>query len=161
MPGRVIQSLRASLLAAPLSEAELRLLANCGRVLDYSPGQKILNDTGQDERLFILRQGQVQLHLVMWSEGGQCGGETIFNLEKAGEVFGWATWVRPDRITLEAQAVDQVSLVACDLDRLGDSQVFMKISQWMLQSLYGRLQESGLCPPNVRGLLKLKQLIQA
>jgi CRP-like cAMP-binding protein len=158
MAGKVIQTLRSSPLASLLSEAELRLLANCGRLVTFSPEQMILDGTGQDERLFVLRQGDVSLRLAMWSEGGLCGGDTTFNLEKAGDIFGWATWVRPDRITLEAQALDTVSLVALDLDRLGDSQVFFKVSQSMLQSLYARLQESGICPPNIQGLLRIKQL---
>ena len=158
MAGKVIQTLRSSPLVNLLSEAELRLLANCGRLVTFAPGQIILDALGQDERLFVLRRGQVKIYLAMWSEGGQCGGDTTFNLDRAGDIFGWATWVRPDRITLEAQALDPVSLVALDLDRLGDSQVFFKISQWLLQSLYARLQEGGICPPNIQGLLKLKQL---
>jgi hypothetical protein len=158
MAGKVIQTLRSSPLAASLSEAELRLLANCGRMLDLSSGQSILDATGLDERVFVLRQGSVSLRLAMWSEGGLCGGDTTFNLERVGDIFGWATWVRPDRITLEARALDAVSLVALDLDRMGDSQVFFKVSQWMLQNLYARLQESGICPPNIQGLLKIKQL---
>jgi hypothetical protein len=156
MAGKVIQTLRASPLATFLSEAELRLLSNCGRILDFYSTQSIVDAASKDERIFVLRQGQIKLELKMWSEGGKCGGESTFLLDAIGEIFGWASWFRPDRITIEAQALDPVSVVAFDLDRLGDSQVFLKISQWMSQSLYQRLQECGLCPPNVKGLLKLK-----
>jgi CRP-like cAMP-binding protein len=157
MAGKVIQTLRVSPLATLLTEAELRLLSNCGRILDFDPGQRILGDTDQDDRIFILRQGQVLLRLTMWSEGERCGGETSFSMDSTGEIFGWGSWIRPDRITLTAEAQSSIRLVALDLDRLGDSQVFFKLTQWMLQGLYRRLQEDGICPPNLQGLLKLKQ----
>lgn len=78
MAGIVIKTLRSCPLASLLREAELRLLANCGRLITA-------------ER-----------------------GETI-----------------------------------------------MKVSQRMLQVLYGVLQEHGLCPPNIRAWLKVKRLLLA
>ena len=161
MSGRVIQALRASPLATTLSEAELRSLAGCGRLCEYSPGQVILEADGRDERLFVLREGQVAVQLTMWSEGGACGGEATFELDRPGEPFGWVAWVRPDRIVASARAVSQVSLVALDLGRLQDWQTFWKVKQPMLLRLYARLQESGICPPNVQGLLRLQHLAQA
>jgi len=160
MSGKVLPVLRASPLAMTLSEAELRSLASCARIYEYSPGQVILEADGQDERLFVLRQGRVALQLTMWSEGGVCGGEATFELDRPGEPFGWAAWVRPDRIVASARAVSQVSLVALDLGRLKDWQTFWKVKQPMLLRLYARLQESGICPPNVQGLLKLKHELQ-
>ena len=160
MSGKVIQILRAGPLAAVLSEAELRLLANCGQVRDYAPGQVILKADGQDERLFIVRDGRVALRLTMWSDSGLCDGEARFDLATPGEPFGWAAWIRPDRIVMTAQALEATSLVAFDLDRLGDTEIFMKVGRQLILNLYARLQESGVCPPNVEGLLKLKRAMQ-
>jgi len=160
MSGKVISALRASPLATNLSEAELRSLAGCGRLYEYSPGQVILEADGRDERLFVLREGRVSVHLIMWSKGGACGGEAIFELNQAGEPFGWTAWARPDRIAASARTVGQVSLVALDLGRLKDWQTFWHAREWMLLKLYARLQESGICPPNVQGLLKLKHELQ-
>jgi CRP-like cAMP-binding protein len=161
MSGKVIKTLRASPLPAPLTEAEYLALANCGRIYEYAPGETILQANGQDERLFILRGGRVALYLVMWTEGGQCGGEATLELTLPGEAFGWATWVRPDRIAVSAHALEPVSLVALALEHLRDSQTFLKVSQRMVQNLYGRLQESGLCPPNIQALLRLGHVLGA
>ena len=161
MSGKVIQTLRDSQLMAVLSEAELRLLANCGQIRDYAPGQFILEPGGQDERLFILRQGRLALHLKMWSESGLCDGGDVLELVTPGELFGWAAWVRPDRIAVAAQALEATSLVAFDLERLGDTEVFTKVGQQLIVNLYARLQESGVCPPNVEGLLKLRRAVLA
>jgi CRP-like cAMP-binding protein len=156
MSGKVIQTLRASPLASVLSEAELRLLANCGRFYEYAPGDDILSADGPDERLFLLRQGRVTMHLTMPTETGQCSGEITTELALPGELFGWAGWMRPDRLGVSARASGSVSLVAIDLKKMNDTTTFLKVSQRVLQLLYARLQEFGLCPPNIQGLLKMK-----
>jgi len=160
MSGKVIQTLRTSPLAVALSEAESRSLASCARQHTYSPGQAILEADSLDERVFILREGRVTLHLSMWSEGETCGGEATFEVTRPGELFGWAAWVRPDRIGVSARAVTRVSLVALELERLKDWKTSWHVREWMLLRLYARLQESGICPPNVQGLLKLKHELQ-
>jgi CRP-like cAMP-binding protein len=161
MSGKVVQALRASPLATFLSEAELRMLANCGRIFEYAPDQNIGSADGQDERLFLLREGKVDLHLTVNTRTGQCSGEVHVELSSSGEPFGWAAWMRPDRVGVSARALGSVSVAAFDLARLGDSGTFLRLSQRMLQLLYARLQEYGLCPPNVRALLKMKHLLQS
>ncbi len=161
MSGEVIQTLRASPLLAPLTEAEYIALANCGRTQEYASGETILQAGGQDERMFILRDGRVALHLLMWTDGGECGGEATLELALPGAAFGWATWVRPDRIGVSAHVLEPVSAVVLELNRLEDPLVFLKLSQRMIQRLYGRLQETGLCPPNMHVLLKLGHMLDA
>jgi CRP-like cAMP-binding protein len=161
MAGKVIQTLRLSLLATVLSEAELRLLANCGRILTVGRGETILDVSGLDERFFLLREGRLSLHLVVWTESGQCGGEAILELASPAEPSGWAAWMRQDFLAVSAFAIEPVSLVAFDLQSLGDTQTFMKVSQRMLQILYGILQEHGLCPPNIQAWLRMKRHLLA
>ncbi len=72
---------------------------------------------------------------------------------------GWARWVRPDRITVTAAARSAVTVVALDLDKLDDGTTLLKVSQRMVQLLYARLQEGGVCPPDVQGLLKWQQIL--
>ena len=161
MGGKVIRTLRASPLLASLTEEELGGLASCSRVYMYAPDQVILAGDGQDERLFILQHGRVRLRLTMQTEGGQCSGETTRDLTLTGQTFGWGAWVRPEHIIVSALALEPVSLVACDLTRLKDAETFWKLSQQMLKDLYGWLQESGLCPPNLQALLGLSHLLAA
>lgn len=161
MSGKVIRTLRSSPLVTFLSEAELRMLAGCGRVHMYEAGQKIVSADGQDERLFLLQGGKVNLHVSINTETGQCSGETHVELSSPGEPFGWAAWMRPDKVEVSAQASSSVSVVAFDLARLGDTSTFLKLSQRMLQLLYARLQEYGLCPPNIQALLRMKYLLQS
>jgi CRP-like cAMP-binding protein len=162
MAGKVIQTLRLSPLATNLTEAELRLLANSGRIVKYGYGETILlEESGLDERMFLLRDGRVSLHMVVWTESSQCGGEATIVLTSPGEPFGWSAWIRQDFLTTSAIAVEPVSMAAFDLQRLGDTQTFMKVSQRMLQILYGSLQEYGLCPPNIKAWMKMKSLLLA
>lgn len=158
--GKVIHTLRISPLVSYLTEAELRLLSNSGRFHQFLPGQSILAPGVQDERLFCLAQGRVAINLRMMTESGQCTGEASLELTSPGEIFGWAAWMRQDRLAVSAQALDQVSLVTLDLQKLGDSQTFLKVTHRMLQILYGILQEYGLCPPSIQGILEMKHLLQ-
>lgn len=158
MGGEVIQALRASLLASSLTEAEIQALANCGRIHRYETGEPILQAGSYDERLFILRRGRVLLHLSMQTTRGQCGGEATRALTLPGQAFGWGTWIRAENITVSAYALEPASLVALDLGRLKDSEIFWKLSRHMLRDLYGWLQETGLCPPNIQVLLRMDDI---
>jgi CRP-like cAMP-binding protein len=160
MSGKVIQTLRTSPLAHFLSEAELRMLAGCGQVHEYAAGQDIVSADGQDERLFLLREGKVDLYLTILTATRQCSGDAHVELSAAGEPFGWAAWMRADRVGISARALEATSLVVFDLRRLGDSEIFRKISIRMLELLYARLQEYGICPPNVQALLKFKRMLE-
>jgi CRP-like cAMP-binding protein len=160
MSGKVIQALRASPLATMFTEAELRMLANCGSIHEVASGQVIVSDEGQDERLFLLQRGEVALRLTMNTKTGQCNGQVTSLLTSPGELFGWAAWMRPERLGVSAWASESASVVAFDLARLGDTETFVKVSQRMLQLLYARLQEYGICPPNVQTLLKFKRMLE-
>jgi len=161
MAGRVIQALRHSVLAPPLSEAELRAVANCGRIESYDPGAAIIPADGLDERVYLLQEGDVRLSIFMGSEGGHCGGEASFELTTPGEAFGWGWWVRSERIKATAAARDAATLVVLDLRNLGDAATLLKVSQRMVFLLYARLQEGGVCPPDVQGLLKWQHSLHA
>lgn len=160
MSGKVIQALRNSPLATAISEAELRVLAGCGRIYQYAAGQTIVSFDGEDDRIFLLRSGKIDLHLIVNTETGQCSGEAQFELGSSGEPFGWAAWMQPDRVGISARALSPASVVAFDLNRLGVSEIFLKIGHRMLVLLYAHLQEYGICPPNVQALLKFRQLMQ-
>ena len=140
---------------ARLLEEELIALAAQAESMNYAAGAMILHPDGGDERLFVLRHGAVALRIRMLGSGGRCGGEATFTMASAGQAFGWAAWVRADRIAVSACALGPTSLVAVDPRRLRDRHVSLKVGQRMLQVLYGLLQESGLCPPNIGVLLKL------
>jgi len=160
MSGKVIQTLRISPLARFLSEAELRMLAGCGQIADYAVDQDIVAAEGDDRRLFVLRGGEVELSLRILTETGQCSGEAHATLSSPGEPFGWGAWMRPERVGISARALEAVSVAVFDLDRLGDSETFRKLSLRMLELLYARLQANGLCPPNVQALLKFRRMLQ-
>jgi len=160
MSGKVIQTLRNSPLAPFFSEAELRMLAGCGRIQEYAANQDILSADGQDEHIFLLREGKVDLYLTILAETRQCSGDVHVELSSHGESFGWGAWMRADRVGTSARALETTSLVVFDLERMGDSETFRKVRLRMLELLYARLQEYGICPPNVQALLKFKRMLE-
>ena len=160
MSGKVIQTLHNSLLAPFFSEAELRMLAGCGQIHEYAAKQDIVTADVQDRHVFLLREGKVDLYLTIITKTGQCSGDAHVELSSPGEPFGWGDWMRADRVGISARALETTSLVVFDLERLGDSETFRKLSIRMLELLYARLQEYGICPPNVQALLKFKRMLE-
>jgi len=157
MPGRLVETLNASWLASVLTGVEIRTLAAVGALRLYQTGA-IPGADEQNRNIYILRQGQVALHISMPTDGGQCGGDVTLHLTARGDVFGWAAWVRPERIAVSAVAEEPTSLVVLDLDRLRQSPLYWKVSQWMVYRLFALMQEAGLCPPNIQGLLELRDM---
>lgn len=160
MSDKVIQTLRESPLAYFHTEAELQILANSGQIQEVAAGQEIVSANGRDESLFLLQEGKVDLYLTLIAKTPQCSGNTHVELSTAGEPFGWAAWLRPDGVGISARAVEPTSLVVFDLKRLGDTGIARKISIRMLELLYARLQEYGICPTNVQALLKFKRMLE-
>ncbi|MBN1667034.1 MAG: cyclic nucleotide-binding domain-containing protein [Anaerolineales bacterium] len=114
----------------------------------------------QNDRVYVLREGKVALHVSVWSEGGRCGGETTLELALPGELFGWKAWMKSNFIQVTVRSLEQTSLVVLDLARLKDTQTFMNLSQRMLLALYAILQEHGLYPPSIQSVLELKHFLQ-
>ena len=157
MAGEVIEALGASGITTILTEAEVRALATVGRGVKRQAG--LLFDAGAgDGDVYILRRGRVALHISMQTDGSRCGGDVTTLLAAQGDVFGWAAWVRPERIAVTATAMETTSLVVLALDRLRQSPLYWKVSQWMVYRLFALMQEAGLCPPNIQGLLELKDM---
>lgn len=161
MSEKIIQTLRASPLATFLDEAELRMLADCGRVHEYAADQDIVLAEDRNKRLFLLEKGKVDLHLNVLEKTGQCDGNAHIELNTPGELFGWAAWIRADRVEISARAEETVLATVFDLERLGDGKHSLKIGYHMLELVYAHLQEHRICPPNVQALLKFKKLLQS
>lgn len=154
MGGKVIETLCSSpVLTATLTADDFKVLANCGRLCSYRPGEIIAEP--ENEQVYVLRTGRVLLHVTVFARGGRCGGETDVELDKPGKVFGWGAWVRPDRIAVSALAAENVTVAVLSLKRLQSPESIWRLRSRMLQILYGLLQEHGLCPPNIPALLEL------
>lgn len=160
MSEKIIQTLRTSPLATFLNEAELRMLADCGRICEYPAGQDIVSTKNRDKRLFLLEKGKVDLHLNVLEKTGDCDGNAHIELNTPGKLFGWAAWIRADRLEISARAEDTVLATVFDLECLRDGNHFLKLGYHMLELAYAYLQEYGICPPNVQALSKFKKLQQ-
>jgi CRP-like cAMP-binding protein len=104
-------------LFAGLSDDELALIAKITHKETYSPGDLILIEREQVERLFILCQGRVQIHIQLRSSLEPSGGTTIEEVEP-GRIFGWSSLVKQRRLTASVRALDQVTVLYIKADDL-------------------------------------------
>jgi CRP-like cAMP-binding protein len=109
--------LRNCELFANLSEEELSQVAEITVPETYEAGDLICIEWEVADRLFILRQGRVQLHIQLRSALEPSGELTIEEVEP-GRIFGWSSMVKQRRFTASARAIEPSEVLSIAADRL-------------------------------------------
>jgi CRP-like cAMP-binding protein len=104
-------------LFAGLSRDELAQIARITHKETYLPGDLICIEREQAERLFILCQGRVQIHIQLRSSLEPPGWMTIEEV-KPGCIFGWSSLVKQRRFTASVRALDLVTVMYIRADDL-------------------------------------------
>jgi len=137
---------------AGLPDADLDLIAGCGRNVHFHPGQLVFAEGEAADAFFVLRRGRVALSV----HGPQSDEITIATVTD-GDVLGWSWLFPPYRWHFDAHATAETSAVALDGACLRDKcdedaalgyrlmQRFARLTQQRLQEtrlqlldLYGR-----------------------
>ncbi|MCC6746982.1 MAG: cyclic nucleotide-binding domain-containing protein [Deltaproteobacteria bacterium] len=111
---------RSSPLFAGLELSHLTEIERLGRTLTYRPGDAVFFLGEPATSLLLIESGQVALRLPIVARGDPT--EITLEEKGPGEVLAWSSLVPPHRLTLNAQAVTDVTLVA--IDRAALEEVF-------------------------------------
>ncbi len=117
-----IDDLRACELFPALSGVELEQIAAIAHEEEYHAGELICAEREIADRLFILKSGDVHLHIRLRSPL-EPGGEVTVEEVEPGRIFGWSSLVKQRQFTASARAVGPVSVIViqgCDLNDLFD-----------------------------------------
>jgi CRP-like cAMP-binding protein len=93
-------------------EKSLKGALKLSKIMDYGPGEKILEEDSYDDRIYFLISGQVKI---------EKGGKELNVLKRAGDVFGEMGVIDGSARSASAYAVDKVVCLAIDasyIDRL-------------------------------------------
>lgn len=101
------EALCPSELFVGLTSEELAQLAAIAREERYEDGDLICAEREQADRLFILCEGHVLLHIQLRSSLEPNGEMTIEEVEP-GRIFGWSSLVKQRRFTASARALGSV-----------------------------------------------------
>lgn len=85
------------------------LVAGCGRIVHFRPGEDVFREGEPADRFYVLRHGSVAVQLY----GPATGGVTIETAHD-GDVLGWSWLFPPYRWTFDARAVTDTSAIALD-----------------------------------------------
>ena len=110
-----------------LNEEGLEQIAAIATKEIYEAGELICVEREQADRLFILCQGRVQVHIQLRSPLEQDGEMTIEEVEP-GRIFGWSSLVRQRRFTASVRALEPVTVLAIkanDLSALFESNAYV------------------------------------
>lgn len=129
---------------AGLADADLELIAGCGRNEAFPVGTRILREGEQADRFYVLRTGRVALELA----GPERGPITI-EVIGPGDVLGWSWLVPPYRWHLDATALEEVHAIgldgACLRDKLAaDPRLGYELLQRFARIIVDRLQHARL-----------------
>ena len=112
-----VEDLCACELFTNLSHEELAQIANIAQKKQYEEGDLLCVERKLADRLFILCQGRVRVHIQLHSPLEQDGEMTIEEV-KPGRVFGWSSLVRQQRFTASARALEAVTVIEIKADQL-------------------------------------------
>lgn len=105
-----------------LTGEELAEIAAIASEETYEAGELICEEQDQADRLFVLSQGRVQVHVQLRSPLEPDGQVTIEEVEP-GRIFGWSSLVKQRRFTASARALEPSTvwcIAASDLETLFD-----------------------------------------
>lgn len=137
-------------LFAGLDEQELEQIAAIAQKETYAAGDLICIERELADRLFILCQGRVQVHIQLRSPL-EPDGEVIIEEVEPGRIFGWSSLVKQQRFTASARALEPVSLLAIkahDLSLLFDrnTHVGFVVMKQLAEVIASRLHHTrGVC----------------
>lgn len=112
-----IEDLRRCELFPELSDEELAQIATIAQEQIYRAGELICAEQEVADRLFILQQGRVQLHVRLDSNLEPNGEATIEEVEP-GRIFGWSSLVKQRRFTASARALEPVTALVIEANDL-------------------------------------------
>ncbi len=113
----VLETLRSCELFTGLSDEELQEIAAIAREGAYEGGDLIIAEDELAQRLFVLSDGRVQVHIRLRSEVEPEGEVTIEEVEP-GSFFGWSSMVKQRRFTASVKALEPVKVLVIDADEL-------------------------------------------
>lgn len=102
-----------------LTAGELEEIAAIAQTQTYEPGELICVEQERADRLFILKQGRVQLNIHLRSSLEPDGEVTIEEV-KPGRMFGWSSLVKQRRFTASARALEPVTVIVVGADDLNE-----------------------------------------
>jgi CRP/FNR family cyclic AMP-dependent transcriptional regulator len=94
-----------------LDNLELEQITAVAEKETYGAGDLICIERELADRLFILCQGSVQVHIQLRSPL-EPDGEMIIEEVEPGRIFGWSSLVKQQRFTASARALEPVTVLA-------------------------------------------------
>ena len=139
-------------LLADLPEADIDLIAGCGRNVRFRAGDLLLREGEEANTFYLLRSGRVSVELT--APGRQT---LVVRTVDAGDLVGWSWLIPPYRWHLDARAVDAVAAVSidgaclrrkCDADHSLGYRLMQRFAQVAVDHLQAaRLQLADLYAP--------------
>ncbi len=112
-----VDALRPCELFVGLNDPELQQIAAIAREETYQAEELICAEREVADRLFILQEGRVQVHVRLQSALEPSDEATIEEVEP-GRIFGWSSLVKQQRFTASARALEPATVIVIEAANL-------------------------------------------
>lgn len=138
---------------AVLSLAELDAVARASRPVICDPERPFFSGANTNGHIYVLEAGKVAVSVSLRSDA-RCGGQATAVVDRQGQAFGWPALVRADHLTTRPRCMARTRMIEVDLKNLSPS-LRLKVFKRLAVYLFAFLQDVGLCPFNLAGLVVL------
>lgn len=150
----VLDLLRSCPPLAALNPAELEAVARASREVVCDPERPLFSGAEGDGQMYVLEEGKVAVRVSLPKGGGRCGGQTTAIIDHRGQAFGWSALTQEDRLATQARCISRTRMLGVDLEELSPA-LRLKVFKRLAVYLFAFLQDVGLCPFNLKGLVLL------
>jgi len=151
--GDLLDLLKDCPLLAPLGATELQAVAQASYEVTCDPSQPFFSRANGNGQMYVLEDGKVAVWVSL-QPGARCGGQATAVIDQPGQAFGWSVLAREDRLTTQARCIARTRMIVVNLRDLAYP-VRLKVFRRLAAYLFAYLQELGLCPFNLAGLVML------
>jgi CRP/FNR family transcriptional regulator, cyclic AMP receptor protein len=96
-----------------LRDDQLELIAGCGQITAFEPGEHLFRESEPADVFYVLRHGRIALELFMPGRGAM-----TVSTHGPGEVVGWSWLFPPYRWHLDGRALEHGSAIVFDAECL-------------------------------------------
>lgn len=90
-----------------VSEADLKMIAGCGRNEIFESGKYIAKESDPADRFYVIRKGKVAIETFVPEKR-----PLVLQTLGTGDILGWSWLFHPYKWTFDARAVDEVHAIA-------------------------------------------------
>lgn len=118
MDGPTREKLGNSKIFEGLSPQEVDAMIECGEIVHFQSGEKIIEESSESADLYVVLNGRVSIEMMVQNHLGQIKRNKQIAVFRPGDVFGDMAFLSGTRRSASVTTIDNFSALVFDHDKL-------------------------------------------